>query len=165
MGLECANAIWRHEDFLSVVPIGGAIVHPRWWRLQPTKGNGCVSPRRAPPMKGPRRCNPILKELEGPTKDRSASWRRFCKVDIITSTLHNRKGYIHKAYKTDQKDSHSYAQWAGSPQVTLWSNNWWWTPCSCASNDSLPNTQLSLTDLAMVERWFEWKPTWGRLEI
>ena len=21
---------------------------------------------------------------------------------------------------------------------------WWWTPCSCASNDSLPNTQLSL---------------------
>ena len=30
-------------------------------------------------------CNPILKELEGPTKDRSAYWRLFCKVDIITS--------------------------------------------------------------------------------
>ena len=29
--------------------------------------------------------DPILKELEGPTKDRSAYWRRFCKVDIITS--------------------------------------------------------------------------------
>ena len=29
-------------------------------------------------------CDPILKELEGPTKDRSAYWRRFCKVDIIT---------------------------------------------------------------------------------
>ena len=26
---EEANAIWRHGDFLSVVPIGGAIVHPR----------------------------------------------------------------------------------------------------------------------------------------
>ena len=42
---------------------------------------------------------------------------------------------------------------------------WWWTPCSCASNDSLPNTQLSLTYLDFVERWFEWKATWGRLEI
>ena len=30
-------------------------------------------------------CDPILKELEGPTKDRSAYWRCFCKVDIITS--------------------------------------------------------------------------------
>ena len=30
-------------------------------------------------------CDPILKELEGPTKDRSAYWRRLCKVDIITS--------------------------------------------------------------------------------
>ena len=30
-------------------------------------------------------CDPILKELEGPTKDRSAYWRRFCKVDIVTS--------------------------------------------------------------------------------
>ena len=30
-------------------------------------------------------CDPILKELEGPTKDGSAYWRRFCKVDIITS--------------------------------------------------------------------------------
>ena len=35
----------------------GAIVHPRWWRLKPTKGNGCASPRRAPPTKGPRRSN------------------------------------------------------------------------------------------------------------
>ena len=33
------------------------------------------------------------------------------------------------------------------------------------SNDSLPNSQLSLTDLAMVERLFEWKATWGRLYI
>ena len=30
-------------------------------------------------------CDPILKEREGPTKDRSAYWRCFCKVDIITS--------------------------------------------------------------------------------
>ena len=28
-----------------------------------------------------------------------------------------------------------------------------------------PTTQLSLTDLAMVETRFEWKATWGRLEI
>ena len=33
------------------------------------------------------------------------------------------------------------------------------------SNDSLPNTQLSLTGLVMVEEGFEWKATWGRLEI
>ena len=43
MGLECANALGDTEIF-GVVPIGGAIVHPRGWRLQPTKGNGCVSP-------------------------------------------------------------------------------------------------------------------------
>ena len=48
-----------NEDtkIFAMVPIGGAIVHPRWWRLQPTKGNGCASPWRAPPMKGPRRSN------------------------------------------------------------------------------------------------------------
>ena len=38
-------------------------------------------------------------------------------------------------------------------------------PCYCASNDSLPNTQLSHIDLAMVEERCEWKATWGRLEI
>ena len=49
----------RNEDTVvfGVVPIGGAIVRPRCWRLQPTKGNGCASPRRAPPTKGPRRSN------------------------------------------------------------------------------------------------------------
>src|SRR6187401_1409134 len=56
MGLECANAIGDTEIF-GVVPIGGPIVHSRWWRHQPTKGNGCASPRRAPPTKGPRRSN------------------------------------------------------------------------------------------------------------
>ena len=54
--LEDSNAI-GDTDVFGVVPIGGAIVHPRWWRLQPTKGNGCASPRRAPPTKGPRRSN------------------------------------------------------------------------------------------------------------
>ena len=62
----CKNVkgrVWRIQTQLEtqivffVVPIGGAIVHPRWWRLQPTKGNGCASPRRAPPTKGPRRSN------------------------------------------------------------------------------------------------------------
>src|SRR5215216_6253190 len=42
-------------EIFGVVPIGGAIVHPHRWRLQPTKGNGCASPRRAPPTKGSRR--------------------------------------------------------------------------------------------------------------
>ena len=42
----------RHGDF-GVVLIGGAIVHPRWWRLQPMKGNGCASPRRGPRRKQP----------------------------------------------------------------------------------------------------------------
>ena len=55
-GLEDSNAIGDTDVFV-VVPIGGAIVHPRWWRLQPTEGNGCASPRRAPPTKGPRRSN------------------------------------------------------------------------------------------------------------
>ena len=54
--LEDSNTI-GDTDVFGMVPIGGAIVHPRWWRLQPTKGNGCASPRRAPPTKGPRRSN------------------------------------------------------------------------------------------------------------
>ena len=55
-GLEYSNAIGDMNVFV-VVLIGGAIIHPRRWRLQPTKGNGCVSPRRAPPTKGPQRSN------------------------------------------------------------------------------------------------------------
>ena len=63
--LEDSNAT-GDTDVFGVVPIGGAIVHPRRWRLQPTKGNSCASPRRAPPegstkkqppTKGPRRSN------------------------------------------------------------------------------------------------------------
>ena len=53
---EDSNAIGDTNVFV-MVPIGGAIVHPRWWRLQPMKGNGCTSPRRAPPTKGPWRSN------------------------------------------------------------------------------------------------------------
>ena len=68
-GLENSNAI-GDTDVFPVVRIGGAILHPRWWRIQPTKGNGCASPHRAPPKgkgcasprrspstKGPRRRN------------------------------------------------------------------------------------------------------------
>ena len=51
-GLENSNAIGDMDVFV-VVPIGGAIVHSRLWRVQPTKGNGCASPQRAAPMKGP----------------------------------------------------------------------------------------------------------------
>ena len=51
-------------------------------------------------------CDPILKELKGPTKDRSAYWRHFFKVDIITSTWHNRWGYIQKAYNATRIQHH-----------------------------------------------------------
>ena len=43
-------------------------------------------------------CDPILKELEGPTKDRSAYWRRFCKVDIITSHHYTIVGDTYKRH-------------------------------------------------------------------
>ena len=35
----------------ALVPIGGAIVRPRLWSLQPTEGNGRESPWRAPPIR------------------------------------------------------------------------------------------------------------------
>ena len=41
----------RDTKIFPVVPIGGAIVRPRLWSLQPTKGNGRESPRRAPPIR------------------------------------------------------------------------------------------------------------------
>ena len=54
--MEDSNAIGDTNVFV-VVPIGGAIVHPRWWRIQPMKGNGYARSRRDPPMEGPRRRN------------------------------------------------------------------------------------------------------------
>ena len=49
-------------------------------------------------------CDSILKELEGPTKDRSTYWRRFCKVDIITSYHYIIVGYTYKRHTM----SHEY---------------------------------------------------------
>ena len=43
--------------------------------------------------------DPILKELEGPTKDRSAYWRRFSKVDIITSYHYIIDGDTYKRHR------------------------------------------------------------------
>ena len=51
-----SNAI-DDTNIFSVVPIGGAIVRPRLWRLQPTEGNSRESPQRAIPTKGPRSSN------------------------------------------------------------------------------------------------------------
>ena len=48
--VEGSNAVVDTMIF-PVVPIGGAIVHPRLWSLQPTEGNGRESPRRAPPIR------------------------------------------------------------------------------------------------------------------
>ena len=45
-----SNAVVDTKIF-PVVPIGGAIVHPRLWSLQPMEGNGRESPRRAPPIR------------------------------------------------------------------------------------------------------------------
>ena len=59
MGLECANAIGDTKIF-GVVPIGGAIVHPRWWRLQPTKGNGCTSPPEGSTHEGSTKKQPCV---------------------------------------------------------------------------------------------------------
>src|SRR5215216_4214376 len=43
-------------------------------------------------------CDPILKEPEGPTKDRSAYWKHFCKVHIITSYHYIIVGDTYKAH-------------------------------------------------------------------
>ena len=58
--LEGANAM-ETRKFFGVVPIGGAIIHP--CRLQPTKGNGCVGPLRAPSTKDPRRSNLVYPSM------------------------------------------------------------------------------------------------------
>ena len=42
--------------------------------------------------------DPILKELEGATKDRSAYWRHFYKVDIITSYHYKIVGDTYKRH-------------------------------------------------------------------
>ena len=42
--MKVKGGVWSGKrnvdtEIFGVVPIGGAIVHPCWWRLQPTKGN------------------------------------------------------------------------------------------------------------------------------
>ena len=59
MGLECANAIGDTEIF-GVVPIGGAILHPRWWRLQPMKGNSCAESMEGSTHEGSTKRQPCL---------------------------------------------------------------------------------------------------------
>src|SRR6266536_2378098 len=79
--LQCSEAMSVHARLVKFNP---SILHVQ----------NCLTPvvceRRAYHTRSSRGvsrpiCDPILKELEGPTKDRSAYWRRFCKVHIITS--------------------------------------------------------------------------------
>ena len=66
-------------------------------------------------------CDSILKELEGPTKDRNAYWRRFCKVDIIISYHYIIVGeYIQMAYKCHIIHQTSYMR---TPSVYRWNIN------------------------------------------
>jgi hypothetical protein len=95
MGLECANAKETRIIF-GMIPIGGAIVRPRWWRLKPTEGNGYASPRRAPPMKGPRRSNLVYSTMAfhprrtSLTRGRSSRSRRSpCPYKLLGSTPHH----------------------------------------------------------------------------
>ena len=53
---------WRHRDFWHGSD-RWSMVHPCWWRLQPMKGKGYASPRRAPPTKGPQRSNLVYPTL------------------------------------------------------------------------------------------------------
>ena len=131
MGLEIANAI-ETRKFFGVVPIGGAIIHPRWWRLQPTKGNVCASPWRAPPTKGQLRSNLVSQSL--------GSTPQYLGVSQVTPNQSRR----HHSPKGNRCCC------------------WWWTTCSYASKDSLPNAQFLSHRFGMVVgEGLEWKPTWG----
>src|SRR3989337_2975502 len=161
MGLECANAIGDTEIF-GMVPIGGVIVHPRWWRLQPTEGNGCASPRRAPPTKGPRRSN-LFYSITAVTHEGLASLA----VDLhevgdllaLTNSLVQLHNLVGGSQVTPSQSRRHH-----SPR----SNKW------CVDDELLalvlqmivsPTLNSLSQDLDLVERRFEWKATWGRLEI
>ena len=51
-------------------------------------------------------CDPILKKVEGPTKDRSAYWRHFCKVDVITSYHYIIVGDTYKRHTIPHEYNH-----------------------------------------------------------
>ena len=52
-------------------------------------------------------CDPILKKLKGRTKDISAYWRRFCKVDIITSYHYIKVGDTYKRHTMPHEYNHT----------------------------------------------------------
>ena len=138
---------------LSYIHVDGDF-NPR--RVMAARVHGGLHPRRVheeatlsiPPWPSPTKDLPHLGRS-------SRSRRSPCPYKLLGSTPHHNGGS--QATPNQSRRHHS-------PKGNRCCC-WWWTPCSCASNDNLPNTQLSLTDLAMVERWFEWKATWGRLEI
>ena len=53
--------------------------------------------------------------------------RRTSRISRIVIAMLNEqeapKQFVIMAYKPDPKGSHSYARWAGSPQVTIWNDN------------------------------------------
>ena len=79
-------------------------------------------------------CDPILKELEGATKDRSTYWRRFCKVDIISSYHYIKVGDTYKRHI----QCHTNTTWSyiRAPSDYGWNTN-------RNSNDSTPLAQAA----------------------
>ena len=143
----------RDTEIFGMVPISGAIVHPHWWRLQPMTGNGWASPRRAPPMKGPRK-KPCLSH-------HGHRLRRTCltRVDLHEVgdllALTNSLVQLHKLDRGSQVTPNQSRR-HHSPKGNGWCVDdellTLVLQMICASNDSLPNTQLSLKDLDLVER-------------
>jgi len=93
--LEDSNGI-GDTDVFGVVPIGGAIVHPRWWRLHPMKDNGCASPWRDSTHEGSTKKQPCLSHHGH--RPQSLTWVDLHKVgDLLAPTnslvqLHNLDG-------------------------------------------------------------------------
>ena len=63
-------------------------------------------------------CDPMLKRLEGPSKDRSTYWRRFCKVDIITTYHYIIVGDTYKRHTMP----HEYNLTIHKNNIRLWMN-------------------------------------------
>ena len=125
-------------------------------------GNGCASPRRAPPKKGPRRSNLVY-----PTMAVAHEGLASLAVDLhevgdllaLTNSLVQLHNLVGGSQVTPSQSRRHH-----SPR----SNKW------CVDDELLalvlqmivsPTLNSLSQDLDLVERRFEWKATWGRLEI
>src|SRR3954469_8672805 len=126
------------------------------------EGNGCASPRRAPPTKGPRSSNLVY-----PTMAIAHEGLASLAVDLhevgdllaLTNSLVQLQNLVRGSQVTPSQSRRHH-----SPR----SNKW------CVDDELLalvlqmivsPTLNSLSQDLDLVERRFEWKATWGRLEI